>query len=31
MDPETTLQVSHDVSQSLQDTLEKLPGIDRAL
>jgi hypothetical protein len=31
MDPATTLKVSHDISQELQDTLERLPGIDRAL
>lgn len=31
MDPETSLRVSHDISQDLQDTLERLPGIDRAL
>ncbi|CDZ98613.1 Mitochondrial Fe2 transporter MMT1 and related transporters (cation diffusion facilitator superfamily) [Phaffia rhodozyma] len=30
MEPETTLRTSHDLAQSLQDTLERLPGIDRA-
>ncbi|KAI6093080.1 hypothetical protein F4821DRAFT_74713 [Hypoxylon rubiginosum] len=30
MDPEETLRVTHDVSQSLQDELEKLPDVERA-
>ena len=30
MDPDETLRVTHDVSQSLQDELEKLPDVERA-